>query len=78
MCTLTDNGIGYEASKAIRERQQTQHTGFSTTAAEERVTLLNQSLKRPIKLEREDVLDNGEVVGYRVCVVFPPELGQSA
>lgn len=74
VCTITDNGIGSEKAKRAKATQPKLHAGFSTSAIEERVYLLNQSLKTPILLTQGDIIESDEVLGYQVIIQFPVDI----
>jgi sensor histidine kinase YesM len=65
---ITDNGGGFVQNKpALKE-----HTSLSTTIIQERMALLNKSLKKKINLVWEDILgENGEVSGTKVELKVP-------
>lgn len=71
VCTIEDNGVGSEKAKRAKATQPNLHAGFSTSAIEERVYLLNQSLEKPILLTQGDIEKGDEVLGYQVIIQFP-------
>lgn len=71
---IEDNGIGREASQKINIKRKN-HSAFGTNAIFSRIELINQTLKNPIHLEVNDVLDNGLVVGTIVKIKVPIHYG---
>jgi LytS/YehU family sensor histidine kinase len=65
---ITDNGGGM----IQRKQELKEHTSLSTTIIQERIALLNKSLKRKIELGWENILnDRGEVNGTKVELKVP-------
>jgi tetratricopeptide (TPR) repeat protein/two-component sensor histidine kinase len=64
---ITDNGGGMQKKPEVKD-----HTSLSTTIIQERMALLNKSLKKKINLVWEDILtENGEVNGTKVELKVP-------
>jgi hypothetical protein len=72
ICTITDNGIGREKSRAIRERQRAEHESFSGKAIRNRFEILSDVFKGEFGYHYEDLEDDsGKAVGTRVILKIP-------
>jgi two-component system LytT family sensor kinase len=71
ICTVTDNGIGRSKSKAIKERQNTNHKSFSTQAIEKRFKILSETYKGQFGFKYEDVFDGEELVATQIKLHIP-------
>jgi two-component system, LytTR family, sensor kinase len=72
VCTITDNGIGRDASAIIKSKNNVTHNSFSTEAINQRLELLNENLQLKDLVVYEDVLnENNEVFGTKVMVKIP-------
>jgi two-component system LytT family sensor kinase len=71
ICTIIDNGIGRQKSAEIKAKNQNNHLSFSTASIEQRLELLNQTLKLKHLIVYEDVLANEIIVGTKVVVNIP-------
>lgn len=70
VCLIEDNGIGQEKAKEIKEKRQHLHTGFATGAIQDRIQFLNQTMKKEIRVETEDLIEGGQALGTRVTLYF--------
>jgi hypothetical protein len=71
ICVVEDNGVGQEKSKEYKEKNLHLHTGFSTEAINDRIRLLNETLKKKIILETIDLIENNEALGTKIILKFP-------
>lgn len=71
ICTITDNGVGRERAKAIKERQRSEHESFSVNAIRTRFELLERYYDGKLGFEYEDLMENGEAAGTRVRLRIP-------
>ena len=68
---IDDNGIGREVSNQLNQKRSN-HISFATSANEKRIELINQTLKKPIKLriiDKKDALNNA--AGTLVVLLIP-------
>ena len=71
ICTITDNGVGRERAKAIKERQRSEHESFSVNAIRTRFELLERYYDGKLGFEYEDLMENGQAAGTRVRLRIP-------
>lgn len=67
---VTDNGIGRKQSAIINAQFQRPRS-FATQAIQNRINLINQVHKRPIKVEIIDLEHQGKATGTRVILQIP-------
>lgn len=70
-CIVQDNGVGQKKSNELKKKNRHLHTGFSTEAINDRISLLNKTLQNKILIETIDLIENGEAKGTRVHLQFP-------
>jgi len=71
-CTITDNGIGREASSAIRQRVKPGHTSVAMELTHDRLELMKQALKGEYKILITDLKDaSGNACGTEVKLWIP-------
>ena len=66
---ITDNGIGRKKSAAMQARNKS--AGFSTSANQKRMDLLNEMYNEKIKVQIEDAFSDREDCGTRVSLQLP-------
>lgn len=71
ICTITDNGVGRERAKEIKERQRANHESFSVNAIKRRFDILKRNFGGELGFTTEDLEDNGIATGTRVRLVIP-------
>ncbi len=73
ICKIEDNGIGRrEASLLKSQRPEAAHKGIGTTNPKERLDILNQMMKRPIRVQIIDLRDDKHLPnGTRVTIRIP-------
>jgi len=75
ICKIEDNGIGRRAATTLKsQRPEAAHRGIGTTNPKERLDILNQLMKRPIRVQIIDLRDekhhpNGTRVTIRIPVM---------
>lgn len=67
-CSITDNGIGRNASDTIQKNRNVQHVSFATEAIDAKVDLMNKSTDRNLQIETIDLEENGRPSGTRVII----------
>lgn len=71
-CIITDNGIGREKSKELKELRNIKHKSFATKANKDRLTLLNYERKEKIGVKIIDLYtENNEAKGTQVIIKIP-------
>lgn len=71
ICTVEDNGIGREQSKAIKQRQRSDHESFSSKAIQDRFEILSNVFKGKFGYVYEDIYVNNQPAGTRVILTIP-------
>ncbi len=71
VCTIEDNGIGRERSKAIKLRQRSEHESFSGKAIRKRFDILSNVFKGDYGYTYEDLYENNEAAGTKVILTIP-------
>lgn len=75
ICTIEDNGIGRQRSKAIKERQRSEHESFSGNAIRRRFDILSEVFQGQFGYEYEDLVEDSEggpqPIGTRVTLTIP-------
>jgi hypothetical protein len=71
ICTIIDNGIGREKSKAIKIRQKNEHESFSGKAIKNRFDILSNVFKGDYGYFYEDLYENEIVSGTKVTLTIP-------
>ncbi len=71
-CTITDNGIGREASSVIRQRIKPGHTSVAMELTHDRLELMKHALKGEYKIQINDLRDaSGKGSGTEVKLWIP-------
>jgi ligand-binding sensor domain-containing protein/cbb3-type cytochrome oxidase subunit 3 len=70
-CTVTDNGVGREKAKSIRERQNLEHDSFSGKAIKKRFEILEKYFGGSLGFQYEDLYQDGQAVGTKVVLHIP-------
>jgi sensor histidine kinase YesM len=71
ICTITDNGVGRERSKAIKLRQKSEHESFSGKAIQNRFEILSNVFKGKYGYLYEDLYENNMPAGTKVTLTIP-------
>lgn len=71
ICTIVDNGIGREKSKAIKLRQRSEHESFSGKAIHKRFEILSNVFEGDFGYQYEDLYENNEASGTKVILSIP-------
>ena len=71
ICTVEDNGIGREKSKAIKLRQRSEHESFSGKAIHKRFEILSNVFEGDFGYKYEDLYENSEAIGTKVILSIP-------
>lgn len=69
---VADNGVGREASEAIRKDKNPEHRSFASDATATRLELLNNNRTDKLSVEFEDLKgDDGKPAGTKVSISIP-------
>lgn len=70
-CIITDDGVGREESRRIRERQGAKHDSFAVSAIKNRFDILAETYGNEVGFEYEDLQEEGKPAGTRVTLKIP-------
>ena len=70
-CTIEDNGVGREKSKAIKQRQRADHESFAGKAIDKRFEILSNIFGGDFGIVYEDLQENNEATGTKVILRMP-------
>ncbi len=73
LCIIEDNGVGRKKSLELKSNRVQQHKSMGMTITQERLSVLNSSLKSNIFVEIMDMYENGEPSGTKVKLIIPLE-----
>lgn len=71
ICIVEDNGIGREKSKAIKQRQGSEHESFSGNAIRKRFEILSNVFEGQFGYSYTDLSENGIATGTKVSLTIP-------
>ena len=71
ICIVEDNGVGREKSKAIKQRQGSEHESFSGNAIRKRFEILSNVFEGQFGYSYTDLSENGIVSGTKVSLIIP-------
>ncbi len=71
ICTISDNGIGREASQEIQKRRIKNHTSFAVNSIEERFKLLSQVYGNNLGVTYIDLKSDEKAIGTTVVICLP-------
>jgi sensor histidine kinase YesM len=77
LCTIEDNGVGREKSNEFKKNRVKQHKSMGMSITQERLNILNSTLKRNISVEIIDLYENGNPAGTRVNLIIPFEVNEN-
>ena len=73
---IEDDGIGREKSKQMNIKREEKTRTHSTVIMQERINLLNKTLKRKVTFQIIDLIDeSGIAAGTKVLMYYPVENG---
>jgi tetratricopeptide (TPR) repeat protein len=71
LCIITDNGVGREEAKRIKERRGGGHESFAMSAIEERLNLLSERFNYNYQFQVEDLYEYDIPIGTRITLSIP-------
>lgn len=72
ICTITDNGIGIEKSKKMKENSVSVHHSMALEITRKRLEIIENSTSKSSKLMIEEIKnENKDVLGTKVVLVLP-------
>ena len=72
ICTIEDNGIGFDKSKEIKESLVAVHKSMALDITKKRLEMMEASTSRKANVEIEELKNNkGEILGTKVVLNLP-------
>jgi tetratricopeptide (TPR) repeat protein len=71
ICIVTDNGIGINRSKALKENLVTMHKSMAMDITKKRLEMVEAATAQEAKVTIEELEEKGEIKGTKVTVVLP-------
>lgn len=71
ICTITDNGIGFDKSKTLKEHSVTVHKSMALDITRKRLEMMEAYTSKKAKVEIEELKENGVVSGTKVVLNLP-------
>ncbi len=72
ICTIEDNGIGFDTSKALKENLVSVHKSMALDITKKRLEMMEASTSRKANVEIEELKNNrGEILGTKVVLNLP-------
>jgi len=72
ICTIRDNGIGFDKSKEIKETLVSVHKSMALDITKKRLEMMEASTSRKANVEIEELKDkDGEILGTKVVLILP-------
>ncbi|MGH2665038.1 tetratricopeptide repeat-containing sensor histidine kinase [Flavobacterium sp.] len=71
ICTITDNGIGFNKSKELKENLVSVHKSMALDITRKRLEMMEAYTSKKAKVEIEELTENGVVLGTKVVLNLP-------
>lgn len=72
ICTITDNGIGFDKSKELKEQSVSIHKSMALDITKKRLEMMENVTNKTSQLDIEEMTDaNGNAVGTKVILKLP-------
>jgi LytS/YehU family sensor histidine kinase len=71
VCVVTDNGIGINKSKEIKEKKVTMHKSMALDITKKRLEMMKSATSKEESVTIEEIVENEEVKGTKVLLVLP-------
>jgi len=72
VCTITDNGIGFDKSKELKEHSVSIHKSMALDITKKRLEMMESVTQKASKVEIKEITDeNGKTIGTRVVLNLP-------
>ncbi|PLX09786.1 MAG: hypothetical protein C0596_00425 [Marinilabiliales bacterium] len=71
LCEVTDNGIGREASAALKKSHGKKHKSVGMQVSRQRLESLNKQTQKEMSYQVEDIVCDGKVCGTKVSIIIP-------
>ncbi len=70
-CTITDNGVGRDMAREIKQRKKTEYESFSVNAIKKRFEILEEHFGGELGFEYYDMMEGNEPSGTKVVMKIP-------
>lgn len=71
ICTITDNGIGFNKSKEMKENSVQIHKSMALDIIKKRLEMMGDSTSKATAFTIEEIIENGEIKGTKVVLLLP-------
>src|SRR5690606_16715956 len=71
VCTITDNGIGFNKSKEMKENSVQIHKSMALDIIKKRLEMMGDSTSKATAFTIEEIIENGEIKGAKVVLLLP-------
>lgn len=71
ICVVTDNGIGINKSKALKENLVSMHKSMALDITKKRLEMLETSTTQKSEVIIEEIVENGKIMGTRAKLILP-------
>lgn len=71
ICIVTDNGMGINRSKAMKENLVSMHKSMALDITKKRLQMVEDSTDQEARVTIEEIEEKGEIKGTKVTVVLP-------
>lgn len=71
ICSITDNGIGFNKSKELKENLVSVHKSMALDITKKRLEMMEAYTSKKAKVEIEELNENGSITGTKVVLKLP-------
>ena len=71
VCVVTDNGIGINKSKAMKENLVSMHKSMALDITKKRLQMMETATTQKAEVSIEEIVENGEVLGTKAMLILP-------
>ena len=71
ICVVTDNGIGINKSKAMKENLVSMHKSMALDITKKRLEMMEETTSKKSKVSIEEMQENGKILGTKAMLVLP-------
>ena len=71
VCVVTDNGIGINVSKEMKEKKISMHKSMALDITRKRLEMMETSSTKEAKVSIEQIEENGQVKGTKAMLIMP-------
>ncbi|MFN3969441.1 tetratricopeptide repeat protein [Flavobacterium sp.] len=71
VCVVTDNGIGINVSKELKDKKISMHKSMALDITKKRLEMMETSTTKETKVSIEQIEENGQVKGTKAMLILP-------